>query len=410
MQKGVIKDVNPITGQTIGAKDLASLFYSLIGERSGIIRSFENLSLEKIDNNTFRLKGGVYSLKGYLLYIQKESHIEFVIQSGSTGTKRIDLLVAEYTKEGDGVGEDTLEFKIIQGASTTGSVEPPTLIQQDINANGITRQEVLYRIDIEGVTATETKVAQEIPGLQSLEEMINEIVSGHDGSGYHNSVYRGKNLGSSVTEEQKARIRDGTFRNLFIGDYWSIGGVNYRIAAFNYFLNTGDTALEEPHVTLVPDNYLYLESMNETNTTQGAYAGSSMRTSGLNSAKTRIENAFGPMLLTHRQYLSTTVTDGAASLGEWVDASVELMNEHMVYGSNAAASSNTENGHRFNINVSKTQLPLFFYRHDLIGIRSSWWLRDVVSASFFARVTNTGNSGRHYASHAYGVRPAFSIS
>ena len=54
-------------------------------------------------------------------------------------------------------------------------------------------------------------------------------------AGVHNSIYRGKPLGSTVTAAQYAEIAAGTFKDLYIGDYWTIGGVNYRIAAFDYY-------------------------------------------------------------------------------------------------------------------------------------------------------------------------------
>ena len=41
---------------------------------------------------------------------------------------------------------------------------------------------------------------------------------GNRNAGFHNSVYRGKYLGSSVTAEQYAQISAGTFDDLFIGD------------------------------------------------------------------------------------------------------------------------------------------------------------------------------------------------
>ena len=57
---------------------------------------------------------------------------------------------------------------------------------------------------------------------------------GNQNAGFHNSIYRGKNLGSSVSAEQWAQIGAGTFDDMFIGDYWVINGVTWRIAAFDY--------------------------------------------------------------------------------------------------------------------------------------------------------------------------------
>lgn len=46
----------------------------------------------------------------------------------------------------------------------------------------------------------------------------------------HNVIYRGKNLGSVFTSAQKQAIVNGTFNDLYIGDYWRINNVNYYIS------------------------------------------------------------------------------------------------------------------------------------------------------------------------------------
>ena len=61
-------------------------------------------------------------------------------------------------------------------------------------------------------------------------------------------------------------------RDRYIGDYWTIGGINYRIAAFDYYYRTGDTSCDTHHVVLVPDVIMYTHVMNDTNITDGAYA------------------------------------------------------------------------------------------------------------------------------------------
>jgi len=132
-----------------------------------------------------------------------------------------------------------------------------------------------------------------------------------------------------------------------------------------------------------------------------------MYTEGLAQAKSMISSAFGGHVVTHRRYLSNATSDGQASAGVWVDSDIELMNEAMVYGGRVNGSAVYG---LYDIGVEKAQLPLFRHRHDLIGIRSSWWLRDVCSASNFAYVNHDGGARRAYASNALGVRPAFSIS
>lgn len=230
------------------------------------------------------------------------------------------------------------------------------------------------------------------------------------GAGAHNAIYRGKYLGASVTAEQYAAIAAGTFDDLYIGDYWTISGVNYRIAAFDYYLTTGDTACNTHHVTVVPDASLYTHVMNDTNVTTGAYIGSKMYTEGLTQAKTTINTAFGEAhILNHRQYLKNAVTDGYESGGSWYDSTVELMTEQNVYG--GKVFGNCQNGTALpaSYTVDKSQYPLFTFRPDLISNRQTFWLRDVVSAANFAHVRGHGVAASNTASSALGVRPAFSI-
>ena len=229
-------------------------------------------------------------------------------------------------------------------------------------------------------------------------------------AGAHNAIYRGKSLGSSVTTAQYSAISAGTFDDMYIGDYWTIGGVNYRIAAFDYYLNCGDTSCTKHHVVLVPDTCLYNHVMNDTNITMGAYVGSKMYTEGLEQAKTTIKAAFSGHVLSKRIYLSNATANGKASAGAWCDSEVDLMCEHMVYGNGVFSPVSDGTTVPNNYRVEKSQLPLFQHDPSRICNRANWWLRDVISASTFALVHYGGYAGCSAASYSFGVRPAFCIS
>lgn len=239
-------------------------------------------------------------------------------------------------------------------------------------------------------------------------------------AGAHNAIYRGKSLGSTVTTAQYAAIKAGTFDDLYIGDYWTIGGVNYRIAAFDYYLNSGDTNCTTHHVVIVPDTCLYNAQMHNTssggwesgaaNTTAGGYVGSDMYKSNLEQAKTTIKGAFSGHVLKHRIYLTNAVANGRASGGAWCDSEVDLMCEQMVYGSGIFSPVSDGSNVPVNYRVEKSQLPLFQHEPSRICNRETWWLRDVITASLFAHVYLNGNAFYGYASYSYGVRPAFCIS
>ena len=223
-------------------------------------------------------------------------------------------------------------------------------------------------------------------------------------------IYRGKNLGGVVTEEQKANIKNGTFKGFFLGDYWTIGRYTWRIVDFDYWYRCGDNVdLQTHHLVIMPDKPLYNTQMNETNTTEGGYTGSLMYKENLAQAKTLIASAFGDLVLTHRDYFTNAVTDGHASAGAWFDSSVELPNEIMMYGCHVYAAMNNGTVIPTNYTTGKTQLALYTVVPSMISNRATFWLRDVVSSAHFANVLNNGLPNYSGASDSYGVRPVFAI-
>lgn len=256
----------------------------------------------------------------------------------------------------------------------------------------------------------------------SVVEAINELVAriaedeenleplNYDGAGAHNAIYRGKNLGTAFTAAQSAAIRDGSFKDLYIGDYWTIDGTVYRIADFDYFLRAGDTECTTHHAIIVPDVNMDTQKMNDSNVTTGAYVGSKMYTTNMATAKAKIKADFGSAhILAHREYLANAVSNGKQSAGAWYDSEIELMTESMVYGAPHFAPACDGSTVPANYTVACKQLNLFRHRPDLISNRQTYWLRDVVSAAYFALVIYTGSCIYNSASSALGVRPAFPI-
>lgn len=242
-------------------------------------------------------------------------------------------------------------------------------------------------------------------GLQTDIDSVRNVLA--DGAAAHNCIYRGKNLGTSVTAEQYAAISSGKFTDLYIGDYWVIKGVTYRIAAFDYYYNCGDTNFTKHHVVIVPDTSLYKAQMNTSNVTTGGYTGSAMYKSNLAQAKTTIKAAFGSAhVLTKRELLTNAVNGNTPSGWAWFDSDVELMNEVQVYGSVAWGA---HDGNGYNVASGDGQFPLFMFDRTKLHNREDYWLRDVSSAALFSAVGTGGNANSNGAPASYGVRPAFCI-
>lgn len=252
----------------------------------------------------------------------------------------------------------------------------------------------------------------------AFNKLLNVIIPKNAGA--HNGIYRGKDITDLFYDGTLSKqIAAGTFDDIYIGDYiiGKVSGRKYIVADINYRLNCGDTQCTKPHVLMIPDRIMGTAQMNSTNITTGAYTGSEMYTTHLAAFKTIIRNDFETgHILTHRNYLPNAVTNGYESAGAWVDSDIELMNELMVYGSNIFHNvMNGTNVPTGNITIDKSQLSLFkldkskIVAFDDAGSRYWYWLRDVVSSSYFAFVGNGGDADLTHASNSLGVRPAFLI-
>ena len=243
-----------------------------------------------------------------------------------------------------------------------------------------------------------------------------------DGAEAHNSMWGGRDITAAFDSgEFSEHIADGTFKDIFPGDYITkqvtIKGTAYTvkwiIADCDYWINKGDTATTAHHVAIVPQAPIYNYRMNNTNDTEGGYASSWVYRSEIPACATGIVSAFGSdHILTFRDGISNSVDTSHVSSGipqwtgtpgwwgEWVSAQCNLMSEKMVYGAPICAAGAMDN------TMATRQMSAFRLSERLINYnRQSYWLRDVVSSAGFAFVDGDGNAGTTDASASLGVRP-----
>lgn len=245
------------------------------------------------------------------------------------------------------------------------------------------------------------------------------------GAGYHNSIFVDEDITSLYASgELYTRISNGTFEGLFVGMHFTAPydgkDIVFRIAGFDIYLRNGDqgSGLTAHHAVIVPDSALCNAQMNASNTTEGAYYNSKIRTEtilGAGGVNEKLTATFGSHLLSLRELLSNTMDPnsvssgfpgykGASSNWAWYDSKADLMSEVEVYGSAICGSS------FFDVGTAKAQLPLFALAPHLINPgRFHWWLRAVVSSARFAYVNTNGLASYDYASASFGVRPRFLI-
>lgn len=345
------------------------------------------------------------------------------IEIQNSNMDMIDELIDDKVDKVEGKGlsanDYTLEEKIkLGGISKQATKVEASGINGNIKIDGLQAKvyddsEISNRVGplANLLTTIKTSIVNAINSLKGEvdEHKADFMPHGIDNAGFHNSIFRGKNLGTVVTQKQWDDIDNGSFEDMYVGDYWTRNGTVYRIAHINYYRNSGDSNLPPNHLTMVPDIAFYTHAMNDADTTTGGYTGSKMYTKGLTQARNKINTDFAGHVVTLRKYLCNAVTNGEASAAAWTDVDIDLMNEIMVYGTITCGRSVAGTLNR-NVGTEKSQLALFQHQPDLINKREHViWLKDIVSATLFARVPSFGFAAAGDASSATGVLPVFSI-
>lgn len=257
-------------------------------------------------------------------------------------------------------------------------------------------QQILDKVDETQQIAQSVREDAEAGKFAATAEMVERAVSTYMtglSPEMHRNTFRGKCLGESITEEQLTAIQDGRFYDLYVGDYWEINEVKYRIADINYWKNVGyPEQVQKPHILIVPDTTLGSGQMHTSNSTSGGYKSSTMKTARLNQIADSLPDTFKNILISHRMF----------SDGTWFTTSVDLMNEVMVHGTYIC----TDNSNK---QTSDTQqLALFRLVPELKAI-GVYWLRNVASERMYTLVSQYGDASSDMATSTYGIRPVFAI-
>ena len=236
---------------------------------------------------------------------------------------------------------------------------------------------------------------------------INKNTLEYPNAGYHNSIYRGISLGSTITDAQFNEIDAGTFSNMFIGDYWIIDNVQWTICHFDYYWKIGNSpssGFDKHHLILMPRGSLgnSVWQDGESPNTNNGYKDSYIRKTTL--ANYSLPTILGNHAATPRMLYPTTHTNGKAANWAWIDSQkLELLNETQVYGHQVW--TNNGDGHPYEDGVDKWQFNIFKFDPSFANIRAGWWLRSVDSESDAADVYSYGLTSYWAVSDSLAVRP-----
>lgn len=220
------------------------------------------------------------------------------------------------------------------------------------------------------VTLDDNTAANLANQIQTLSDRTTHLES-LDNAVSHNTIYRGKNLGSIITAEQYSAIGAGTFEDMYIGDYWEINGSIFYIADFDYWygIEQGENGyLNKHHVVIVydPESYGFFSG-------SALYINHSIKTESIDTViKNNLVSIFSDKLLDRKDWFVTNMSsDGTPTEEELRETCIDLLSESMLTGSYTLSKVKS--------NLNWGQLNLFKLNRSFIASRDHFWLRDTIS-------------------------------
>ena len=163
-----------ITGYTgsphVTAEQDRDINIGIFGNESYVLQTGSQLTAEVSSNNEIKVRDGVIMHQGCAASIKKNTYDSLAITNGSQGMKRVDLIVARYSRD-PSTNVESLALKVIQGTPSENSPTVPGYTTGDIQSGDLVADMPLYQVILNGLNITEVKK------LFSLQGSIAELNS-----------------------------------------------------------------------------------------------------------------------------------------------------------------------------------------------------------------------------------------
>lgn len=250
-----------ITGYTgsphVTAEQDRDVNIGIFGAESYVLQTGSRLKAEVSSNNEIKVRDGVIMHQGCAASIKKNTYDSLTIANGSQGMKRVDLIVARYSRD-QNTKEESLVLKVIQGTPKESGPAVPGYTTGDIQAGDLIADMPLYQVTLNGLNITEVKQ------LFATQDSIAE-------------------LSSNLANIKADLIKANNSLNVIGTEYWSGVKNNYSYSKKETWVNNVST------VTIPAGTYIF--TLKATPCAKGqSYDAFIMGITGINS--TRTQNTF----------------------------------------------------------------------------------------------------------------------
>ena len=243
----------------ITSEKWADLNRGIIGAEEyvlGVGRMFES---ELVSNNLLKIYDGCGVFQGREFSTPAGQSDEITIENGTQGEKRIDLIVARYTKNED-TKIETIEPVLIKGTPSASDPAVPKHTEGNIRQGDLIAEMPLYEVELNGINVVEVR-----PLFRALMDMnkINKYLSDKENPvimekivktpGITLNAFEGKALSSSAITPPTVE----GYRCIGLASGWGEGQVGLVVSPNGWAANCTNIKKTYNAVAL---KFLYLKS------------------------------------------------------------------------------------------------------------------------------------------------------
>ena len=159
----------------IDSQDDADFQRAITGPDNYVLNIGRKMEAELLSNNVVRVHDGSLIHQGRHVIIPEGESEEVIIEYGTQGEKRIDLIVSVYSKDTTS-GIETEFLKSIKGTPSVDSPAIPSHIDGNIRAGDIYSEFPLYKVTLDGINIVSIDPLYEVlTSMAELKTMTDEL-------------------------------------------------------------------------------------------------------------------------------------------------------------------------------------------------------------------------------------------
>ena len=233
------------------ATDQAAFNAALIGTGQFVLEKGNIFEAQVQTNNLVRVRDGELMMQGRFVRMEPGNYVDLVIDSGTQGMKRNDLIVARYEKAVS-TGVEQCNLVVIKGTASASNPTDPAHKEADItNGVGTIHDYPLWRIPIDGINVGEPESLFGLPFKDSMHTLhtirmdVNEQLADYDEEMTNRlSKLEGYTKSEVISDATKAMFGKGA--SALPDDVFSLLGEFGAQVATGYYTGNGEFGSKYP--------------------------------------------------------------------------------------------------------------------------------------------------------------------